>query len=84
MTVSICVHIFTKNYSQSTEKKSFHSKTFSSERSFYIDYETNTFVKDGKPFRYVAGSIHMYRVPKELWYDRLSKMWAAGLNAIET
>ena len=26
----------------------------------------------------------MYRVPKELWYDRLYKMYAAGLNAIET
>lgn len=44
----------------------------------------NTFLKDGKPFRYVSGSIHLYRVPKKLWLDRLSKMWAAGLNAIET
>ena len=52
--------------------------------SFYIDYDGNTFVKDGKPFRYVSGSIHMYRVPRDLWYDRLIKMWAAGLNAIET
>ena len=54
------------------------------EHSFYIDYEHNTFVKDGKPFRYVSGSIHAYRVPKALWEDRLRKMWAAGLNAVQT
>lgn len=52
-------------------------------RSFSIDYERNTFVKDGKPFRYISGSIHPYRVPRELWQDRLDKMWAAGLNAIQ-
>lgn len=51
--------------------------------SFYIDFDNNTFVKDGKPFRYVSGSIHSYRVPHELWQDRLLKMRAAGLNAIE-
>ncbi|CAF0759614.1 unnamed protein product [Brachionus calyciflorus] len=53
------------------------------DRSFYIDYEKNTFVKDSKPFRYISGSIHPYRVPKQLWEDRLKKMWAGGLNAIQ-
>lgn len=53
------------------------------ERSFYIDYKNNTFVKDGEPFRYISGSIHSYRVPRELWQDRLDKMWAGGLNAIQ-
>ena len=51
--------------------------------SFYIDFDQNTFVKDFKPFRYVSGSIHPYRVPHELWEDRLDKMWASGLNAIQ-
>ena len=58
--------------------------TFQSERSFYIDFEKNSFVKDGEEFRYVSGSIHPYRVPKTLWEDRLKKMWSAGLNAIQT
>lgn len=40
-------------------------------------------MKDSQPFRYVSGSIHSYRVPVELWVDRLKKMWASGLNAIE-
>ncbi|CAF2568611.1 unnamed protein product [Rotaria sp. Silwood2] len=55
-----------------------------SQRSFAIDFDRNTFVKDGKPFRYVSGSIHMYRMPREYWTDRLERMWAAGLNAIQT
>ncbi|RNA22068.1 Beta-galactosidase [Brachionus plicatilis] len=54
-----------------------------SDRSFYIDYEKNTFVKDSTAFRYISGSIHPYRVPKQLWEDRLKKMWAGGLNAIQ-
>ena len=53
------------------------------DRSFYIDFNNNTFIKDGQPFRYISGSIHPYRVPPELWQDRLSKMRAAGLNAIQ-
>ncbi|XP_065928820.1 beta-galactosidase isoform X3 [Magallana gigas] len=52
-------------------------------RTFEIDYLGNTFVKDGKAFRYVSGSIHYMRVPKEYWRDRLEKMYAAGLDAIQ-
>ncbi|UJR28384.1 hypothetical protein I4U23_009625 [Adineta vaga] len=54
------------------------------QHSFGIDFDRNTFVKDGEPFRYVSGSIHMYRMPREYWTDRLERMWAAGLNAIQT
>ncbi|XP_052825848.1 beta-galactosidase [Octopus bimaculoides] len=56
----------------------------SSNRSFRIDYERNTFVKDGKPFKYVSGSMHYFRTPNYYWHDRLSKMKAAGLNAVQT
>ncbi|XP_021359031.1 beta-galactosidase-like isoform X1 [Mizuhopecten yessoensis] len=52
-------------------------------RNFTIDYDKNTFLKDGKPFRYVSGSIHYSRVPQDYWLDRLLKMYAAGLNAIQ-
>ncbi|KAI7815105.1 beta-galactosidase [Rhyzopertha dominica] len=31
-----------------------------------------------------SGAMHYFRVPKEYWRDRLRKMRAAGLNAIET
>ncbi|GAB1597998.1 beta-galactosidase-like [Argonauta hians] len=53
-------------------------------RSFGIDYEHDTFVKDGRPFRYVSGSMHYFRTPSYYWKDRLSKMKAAGLNAVQT
>ncbi len=53
------------------------------QRSFKIDYEGNCFLKDGKPFRYISGSIHYFRVPRFYWNDRLKKMRAAGLNAVE-
>uniref|UniRef100_A0A8C3UPI6 Beta-galactosidase n=1 Tax=Catharus ustulatus TaxID=91951 RepID=A0A8C3UPI6_CATUS len=53
-------------------------------RSFGIDYDSNCFVKDGKPFRYISGSIHYSRVPSYYWKDRLLKMKMAGLDAIQT
>ncbi|XP_062502791.1 beta-galactosidase-like isoform X2 [Corticium candelabrum] len=53
-------------------------------RSFTIDYDNDRFVRDGKPFRYVSGSFHYFRVPSAYWKDRLLKMRAAGLNAVQT
>ncbi|KFW61037.1 Beta-galactosidase, partial [Pygoscelis adeliae] len=53
-------------------------------RSFGIDYDNDCFVKDGRPFRYISGSIHYSRVPRYYWRDRLLKMKMAGLDAIQT
>ncbi|KAL5467307.1 hypothetical protein EMCRGX_G031518 [Ephydatia muelleri] len=52
--------------------------------SFTIDYQHDTFLKDDVPFRYISGSLHYSRVPSYYWKDRLSKMYAAGLNAVQT
>ena len=52
-------------------------------RSFAIDYEADTFLLDGQPFRYVSGSIHYFCVPQELWQDRLRRIRAGGFNAIQ-
>ncbi|KAM6102539.1 beta-galactosidase isoform 1-T1 [Theristicus caerulescens] len=54
------------------------------QRSFGIDYDCDCFVKDGRPFRYISGSIHYSRVPRYYWRDRLLKMKMAGLDAIQT
>ncbi|XP_011706917.1 PREDICTED: beta-galactosidase, partial [Wasmannia auropunctata] len=51
---------------------------------FEVDYENNQFLLDGKPFRYVSGSFHYFRAPRQYWRDRLRKMRAAGLNAVST
>ncbi|XP_022596670.1 beta-galactosidase-like isoform X2 [Seriola dumerili] len=55
----------------------------SGKRSFSIDYENNCFLKDGKPFQYISGSIHYSRIPRYYWKDRLLKMYMTGLNAIQ-
>ncbi|XP_038615750.1 beta-galactosidase [Tachyglossus aculeatus] len=54
------------------------------QRTFAIDYKRDCFLKDGKPFRYISGSVHYSRVPRFYWKDRLLKMKLAGLNAIQT
>ena len=54
------------------------------QKTFTIDYKNDRFLKDGEPFRYISGSIHYFRVPSSLWEDRLKKISAAGLNAIQT
>uniref|UniRef100_A0ACB8FUI3 Beta-galactosidase n=1 Tax=Sphaerodactylus townsendi TaxID=933632 RepID=A0ACB8FUI3_9SAUR len=53
-------------------------------RSFGIDYAHDCFRKDGKPFRYISGSIHYSRIPRYYWKDRLLKMKMAGLDAVQT
>eukprot|EP00795_Rhopilema_esculentum_P012840 gene12840-3585_t len=56
----------------------------SNQRSFTIDKDNNCFCKDGKPFRYISGSMHYFRVPRCHWNDRLMKIRAAGLNVVES
>ncbi|ESO84522.1 hypothetical protein LOTGIDRAFT_236200 [Lottia gigantea] len=52
--------------------------------SFTIDYNGNTFILDGKPFRAISGSMHYSRTHPYYWKDRLMKMVAAGLNTVQT
>lgn len=54
-----------------------------SRRTFELDYSRDRFLKDGRPFRYISGSIHYFRIPRFYWEDRLLKMKMAGLNAIQ-
>jgi beta-galactosidase len=42
------------------------------------------FVRAGRPHRIISGAIHYQRVHPELWGDRLARLRALGLNAIET
>ena len=54
------------------------------ERSFVVDYANKQFLKDGEPFRYISGSFHFSRTLPDQWEDRLLKMKAGGLNAVQT
>ncbi|XP_058116718.1 beta-galactosidase-like [Anopheles ziemanni] len=53
-------------------------------RSFSIDYDNNTFLMDGVPFQYVAGSFHYFRALPQMWQPILRSMRAAGLTAVTT
>lgn len=53
------------------------------ERTFTIDYDSDTFLMDGKPFRYVAGSFHYFRALPQTWREKFKTMRAAGLNAVD-
>ena len=54
------------------------------DRSFVIDYENNCFLKDGRPFRYISGSVHYFRIPNIYWSDSMKKAKAMGLNTIQS
>ena len=46
--------------------------------------ENDEFVRDGKVAHLRAGCVHYSRVPAEYWEDRLLRLKAMGLNAIQT
>ena len=52
--------------------------------SFTLDPVNNTFVRNGRPHRYVSGSIHYFRVLPGAWRDRLQKIKLGGANTVQT
>ena len=56
----------------------------SSRRSFAIDYDKRTFLRNGKSHRYVSGTLHYFRVLPGAWRDRLAKMRLVGRVADKT
>ena len=51
-------------------------------RSFVIS--DDKFVKDGQPILVMSGSFHYSRAPSGYWRDRVQRLAAMGLNAIQT
>ena len=49
-----------------------------------LQYNKDTFLLDGKPFRILSGAIHYFRIPQAYWEDRLRKLRACGFNTVET
>ena len=46
--------------------------------------EKDSFTLNGEKFRILSGAIHYFRVPREYWRDRLTKLKACGFNTVET
>ncbi|XP_050069139.1 beta-galactosidase-like [Anopheles maculipalpis] len=53
-------------------------------RKFDIDFQNDTFTKDGQPFQFISGSFHYFRALPESWRHILRSMRAAGLNTVMT
>lgn len=53
-------------------------------RTFEVDWANSQFLKDGEPFRFIAGSFHYFRAHPDTWQRKLRTMRAGGLNAVTT
>lgn len=49
-----------------------------------LDANSPKFYLNAKEIHIYSGAFHYFRVPRAYWRDRLRKMRAAGLNAVET
>ncbi|WP_308249948.1 glycoside hydrolase family 35 protein [Sphaerisporangium fuscum] len=49
-----------------------------------LSYPDGELLRDGRPHRILAGSLHYFRVHPGLWADRLERVAAMGLNTVDT
>ncbi len=49
-----------------------------------ISYDKKNFLMDGKPYTILSGAMHYFRIPREYWRDRLTKLKECGFNTLET
>jgi len=49
-----------------------------------LTYNDKTFLMDGEPYTIVSGAMHYFRIPREYWRDRLTKLKECGFNTVET
>lgn len=49
-----------------------------------VSYNAKSFILDGAPVVLTSACIHFFRVPRELWADRILKARLGGMNTIET
>ena len=47
-----------------------------------IEVKNGQVLIDGKPEIVISGEVHYYRLKREEWQDRLTKLKDAGLNAV--
>jgi beta-galactosidase len=49
-----------------------------------LTYAHGELLRDGRPHRVLAGSLHYFRVHPDQWADRLARLAAMGLNTVDT
>ncbi len=49
-----------------------------------LTYNDKSFLMDGKEYTIISGAMHYFRIPREYWTDRLTKLKECGFNTVET
>jgi len=49
-----------------------------------LSADQGQFLRDGKPHQIISGAVHYFRIPADLWRDRLLRLKALGCNTVET
>ncbi len=49
-----------------------------------VEFDGGTYVLDGERIVIAGGTLQFFRVPKNLWKERLERMVRAGLNTVDT
>ncbi|NEA49494.1 beta-galactosidase [Streptomyces sp. SID10815] len=49
-----------------------------------LTHRDGRLLRDGRPHRILAGSLHYFRVHPDQWADRLDRLAAMGLNTVDT
>lgn len=49
-----------------------------------LTYNEKAFLMDGREYTIISGAIHYFRIPREYWLDRLTKLRECGFNTVET
>lgn len=71
--------------SHSVDNSTLHDGTeHHTNRTFRVDFDKNQFLKDDKPFQFVAGQFDYFRAVPQKWRHILRTMRAAGLNVVST
>ena len=47
-------------------------------------YSGKSFLLDGSPYTVISGAMHYFRIPRQYWADRLTKLKECGFNTVET
>ncbi|HHU84009.1 MAG TPA: beta-galactosidase [Clostridiales bacterium] len=49
-----------------------------------FNYSGDKFYLNGEEFTVISGAMHYFRIPREYWRDRLTKLKECGFNTVET
>ncbi|MBO0812874.1 MAG: beta-galactosidase [Microlunatus sp.] len=49
-----------------------------------LTIEHDHFLRNSEPHQIISGAVHYFRIPAELWEDRLLRLKALGCNTVET